>query len=235
MTEANAEENKPAAGPLGPEARQKTIDVLRESFAGDEIDLEEFEQRVELVLRAESVEQLRAILADLPTANLPVPYVELASRSTFPSEIPGHSLSVGIINGGTVGIIGVGKRVGAWVPARHNWVVTVIGGYDLDFREAQLGPGVTEVHVLAVIGKIKVLVPPDVRVECSGISIIGGFDHKQTVTSTTDPAAPVIRVNGVGVLGGADVTVLYPGETTRDARRRLKAERKARKRVTKGK
>ena len=218
------------AAPLGPEARQKTIDVLRESFAGDEIDVEEFEKRVELVHRAESIEQLWAILADLRTADLPVPSVGLAPRPMrTPERIPGHSLMVGII--------GSGKRVGAWVPARHNWVVNLIGGYVLDFREAQLGPGVTDVHLFAVIGGTKVLVPPDVRVECSGIGIIGGFGHEETVTSTTDPEAPVIRVTGVAIIGGANVTVLYPGETARltpgetaqVARLRLEAERKARK------
>ena len=71
------------------------------------------------------------------------------------------------------------------------------------------------------------LVPLDVRVECSGIGIMGGFDHKTTVTSTTDPKAPIIRVNGVAIMGAVEVTVRYPGETARDARLRLKAERKA--------
>ena len=110
----------------------------------------------------------------------------------------------------------------------------MIGGYDLDFREAQLGPGVTAVHAFAVIGGAKVFVPPGVRVECSGACIIGGFNHKGWVTSTTDPEAPVIRVTGAAIIGGVDVIVLYPGETVRDARLRLKAERKALKRVAKG-
>ncbi len=213
MTETN-----PNAAPLGQEARQKTIDVLCESFARDEMDMEEFEKRVELVYRAESMEQLQAILADLPTANLPV---TVAPRPTLPQEsIPGHSVMVGIMGSG-------GRRAGAWVPARHNWAVCVMGGCELDFREAQLGRGVTEVHGFAIMGGVEVLVPLNVRVECSGIGIMGGFDHKGTVTSTTDPEAPVIRVTGVAIMGGVNVTVRYPGETARDARLRLKAERKA--------
>ena len=221
MTETNPNENKPPTAPLGQEARQKTIDVLCESFARDEMDMEEFEQRVELVYRAESMEQLRAILADLPTANLPV---TVALRPTLPPEsIPEHSVVVGIMGGG--------RRAGAWVPARHNWAVCVMGGCKLDFREAQLGPGVTEVHGFVIMGGMEVLVPPDVRVECSGIGIMGGFDHKGRVTSNTDPEAPVIRVTGVAIMGGVDVRVRYPGETARDARLRLKAERKALKQI----
>ena len=222
MTETNPNENKPPAAPLGQEARQKTIDVLCESFARDEMDMEEFEQRLELVYRAQSNEQLRAILADLPTANLPV---TAAPRPTLPLErIPEQSVMVGIMGSG-------GRTDGAWVPARHNWAVSVMGGCKLDFREAQLGPGVTEVHGFAIMGGVEVLVSHDVRVECSGIGIMGGFDHKNTVTYTTDPKAPVIRVNGVAIMGAVEVRVRYPGETARDARLRLKAERKAQKQI----
>ena len=134
-----------------------------------------------------------------------------------------------------VGIMGGGGRAGAWIPARRNWVVGVMGGHALDFREAHLGPGVTEVNVLAIMGGVEILAPPDVRVECSGIGIMGGFDVKQSVTSTTDPDAPVIRVNGLAIMGGASVAVRYPGETARDARLRLKARRKALKQIAKGK
>jgi len=243
VTENNSNENHPRAAPLGQEVKQRTIDVLCESFAQDEIDVEEFEQRVELVHQAETLEQLRTILADLPTSALPVksnslpqtaiaphplPTVELAPRPTIsPERIQENSVMVGIMGGG--------GRTGAWIPARRNWVVGVMGGHALDFREAHRGPGVTEVNVFAVMGGVEILVPPDVRVECSGIGIMGGFDVKHSVTSTTDPDAPVIRVNGVAIMGGASVAVRYPGETARDARLRLKARKKALRLIAKGK
>jgi hypothetical protein len=233
--------NEPTAATLGPEARQKTIDVLCESFAQDELDVEEFEHRVALVERAQNTEQLRAILADLPIAQLPVPgahpppataklpspAVALERRSTLsPEQISAHSVAIGIMGGG--------GRAGAWVPARTNWAVSILGGCHLDFREAQLGPGVTEVRVLGVLGGVHVLVSPDVRVECSGVGILGAFDHKGSSNSTPDPDGPVIRVTGVAVLGGVSVSVRLPGETVRDARRRLKAERKARRQIGPG-
>ena len=227
MTDPKANEHKLPTAPLGQEVRQKTIDALSESFARDEMDVEELEQRLELVDRADNMEQLRAILADLPSANLPVPSVELAPRPTpRPESIPGHSVVVGILGGG--------GRAGAWVAARNNWAVVVLGGCQLDLREAQLGPGVTEVRVLGVLGGVDVLVPPDVRVECSGIGILGGFGHEGALASTRDPDAPVIRVTGLAILGGVGVKVRLPGESARDARLRLKAERTAKKRIEKG-
>jgi hypothetical protein len=202
--------------------RQKTIDVLCESFARDEMDVEEFEKRVELVERADSMEQLRAILADLPSASLPTPSVAVAPRpSVSPERVPGHSVAVGIMGGG--------GRAGAWVAARNNWAVSVLGGCKIDLRDAQLGPGVTEVRVLGILGGIDVLVPPDVRVECSGVGILGGFTHHGGPDSTQDPDAPVIRVSGLAILGGVRVRVRHPGESARDARVRRKAERKAKK------
>ena len=223
-TKAN-EQTAPAAPP-GQEVRQKTIDVLCESFARDEMDVEEFEQRLELVDRADSMVQLRAILADLPSATLPVTSVALAPRPTPPPEsIPGHSVVVGVLGGG--------GRAGAWVAARNNWAVSVLGACKVDLREAQLGPGVTEVRVLGILGGVDVLVPPDVRVECSGIGILGGFGHDGALASNQDPDAPVIRVSGLAILGGVGVNVRHPGESARDARLRSKADRKAKKLIEK--
>ena len=220
--DTKAKEQTAPAAPLGPEVRQKTIDVLCESFARDEMDVEEFEQRVELVERAGSMEQLRAILADLPSASLPTPSVAVAPRPALPPErVPGHSVAVGLLGGGS--------RAGAWVAARNNWAVSVLGGCKVDLREAQLGPGVTEVRVLGILGAVEVLVSPDVRVECSGIGILGGFGHEGASDSSQDPDAPVIRVSGLAILGGVGVKVRRPGESARDARIRRRAERKAKK------
>ena len=152
----------------------------------------------------------------------------VVARSTLPTDqISEHSVIVGIMGGGS--------RSGSWMPARNNWAVGMMGGCDLDFREAQFGPGVTEIRAFAVMGGVNVVVPPDVRVECSGVGIMGGFDHKPTVISTTDPDSPVLRVTGLAIMGGVSITVRHPGETPRDARLRLKAERKAQRLIAKGK
>ncbi len=105
----------------------------------------------------------------------------------------------------------------------------------LDFRDPQLGPGDTEVWFEANMRPDEIIVPPDLQVECSGIGIMGSFDHRQTVDSTTDPEAPVIRVTGLCLMGSAEVLVRYPGETAREARLRLKAKKKALRQIAKGK
>jgi hypothetical protein len=104
-----------------------------------------------------------------------------------------------------------------------------MGGAGLDFREARFAPGVTEVHILAIMGGVEVIVPPGITVETTGLGIMGGFDgHSQTVPSD-DPSAPVLRIRGLAVMGGIEVKMMLPGETGRDARRRRKDERRQRR------
>jgi hypothetical protein len=215
--------------------------------------MEELETRLEMVHRARSAEQLRLILADLPPAPVPAkhevadprmapnevaasgatspsipPSADLAPRPTLPEDrIPDHSVIVGIMGGGS--------RSGSWIPAKNNWAMGLMGGCELDFRDAQLGSGVTEVRVLAVMGGVEILAPPDVHIECSGIGIMGGFGVSSYYRPPTNPDAPVLKVTGLAIMGGAGVTVRYPGETARDARLRLRSERKARKLLERGK
>ena len=241
-----------------PEARQETIDALCESFARDELEMGELETRLEMVHRAQTGEQLSVILADLTPAPVPAkheakrevaasrkvaasrevaasratihpssPAPDLAPRPTLPDDrIPDHSVIVGIMGGG--------ERSGSWIPARNNWAVGVMGGCQVDFRDAQLGSGATEVRVLAVMGGVEILAPPDIHVEYSGIGIMGGFGVDTHYRPPAHPDAPILRVTGLAIMGGVRVTVRYPGETARDAKYRLKAEHKARKLLERG-
>ena len=214
-----------------PETRQKIIDALCESFARDEMEIGELEKRLELVHQAETADQLGLILADLPIPPVAVklegaassPSSDLAPRPTLPDDrIPDHSVIVGIMGGGA--------RSGTWIPAENNWAVGIMGRCELDFREAQLGAGVTKVRVLAFMGAVEIIAPPDVQVESSGVGIMGRFGISNRYRPPTYPDAPVLRVTGLAFMGGAGVTVRHPGAATpRDARLRMKAEQKARK------
>jgi hypothetical protein len=101
-----------------------------------------------------------------------------------------------------------------------------MGGVELDFREAILAPGVTEVHAFAFWGGVQILAPPDVRVECSGLGIMGGFEHREDASLPFDPSAPVLRITGIAVMGGVEVAVRFAGETGREAKRRVRDQRK---------
>lgn len=213
--------------------RQVTIDALCEHFANDVMSVEEFEQRVEKAHKATTVDEVKALLRDLPGGDLPAP-TGAAVPATSPKREFGVTDAAHVEDKAfVVACLGGASRKGRWSPARTNYAVAVMGGTELDFREAQFGPGVTEVKVVTVWGGVEIVVPPGLNVECHGIAIMGGFDHMSD-TVHTDMDAPTLRITGLAVMGGVDVTERYPGETSGEARRRRKLERKERRRLNKG-
>ena len=109
-----------------------------------------------------------------------------------------------------------------------------MGGVDLDFREARMGPGVIELSVFAIIGGVTIIVPPDLQVESDGIGIMGGFECSEEVRAGHDPDAPILKINGLAMMGGVDVKVREPGETALDAWRRRRSARRERRRRRRG-
>ena len=192
-----------------PETRQKIIDALCESFARDEMEIGELEKRLELVHQAETADQLGLILADLPIPPVAVklegaansPSSDLAPRSTLRDDrILDHSV--------IVGIMGRGARSGTWIPAENNWAVGVMGRCELDFREAQLGAGVTEVRVLAFMGGVKIIAPPGRSGGVLRSRHNRPLRHQQPLPSTrlpgrTRPAGHRPGVHGRGQCHGA--------------------------------
>jgi hypothetical protein len=218
--------------PAGP-TRQVTIDALCEHFANDAMSVEEFEHRVELAHRAATVDDLKALLRDLPGGNLPAVAGEGASAPTaqrrYPVTAAAHVKEREVV----VAILGGATRKGFWTPARQNYAFAVMGGTELDFREASLGPGVTEVRVFTVMGGVEIIVPPGLNVESNGIGILGGFEHGGD-SGDPDMDAPTLRISGLAIMGGVDITVRHPGESAREARTRRRLEKKERKRLRDG-
>ena len=216
-----------------PTSRQKTIDALMEHFANDVLTVEEFEARVSTAHAAESTEELRKLLVDLPSGDLPIRREEHQPTSPEPTRASVHPSRVKDRSFVMAALGGV-ERKGRWIPARQNYAVAILGGMELDFREALLPPGETEVWVFSFMGGTEIIVPPGLQVESDGIAIMGGFEHQENVPVTPDPDAPVLRLKGVAVMAGVEVSVRYPGESERDAKRRNKELKKAQKRLRRG-
>lgn len=214
--------------------RQITIDALMEHFANDVMDVDEFERRVEIAHAAKTSDELKALLGDLPGGgDLPAVREDTFDLTrareysiTSSSQIEDRSFVVAAL-GGT-------SRRGRWTPARRNYAIAVCGGAELDFREAVFGPGVTEVRVFTMWGGVDLIVPPGINVESHGLAIMGGFDHTADTPSSGDPSQPTLRITGVAVMAGVDVSVRYPGESARDARRRRRIEKREKKKRLRG-
>jgi hypothetical protein len=203
------------------ERRELTVRALCEHFAHDRLELAEFEARLDRAHRAQAAGELEALLHDLPAPAPPPPSLQDTVARTA------QRVSQGVKQSSTIfAFMGGVERRGHWTPTRRNVVIAIMGGVGLDFRDVQLPPGETEVFLVCMMGGAEIIVPPDLVVESSGIAIMGAFESVSPARSS-DPDAPVLRLNGVCVMGGVEMVVRRPGETASDARARVKAERKA--------
>jgi len=207
------------------ERKERAVRRLGTHFAEDHLSVEEFEQRVDLVYSAGTPVQIESVFEGLPAlvvSNVPERVAEagLPARARA-EEVSNRGLQIAILSG-------LDKK-GAWTPARHHTTIAMMGGAGLDLREARFGPGVTEIRVIAIMGGVEVIVPPGLAVQTRGFGIMGGFEGIDQPSADPDPEAPVVIIKGIAIMGGVEVVARMPGETARDAKRRRRDDRKARR------
>ena len=211
------------------QTRESVVQQLSEHFAYDNLTAEALEERLDRAYQASTLEELRALVSDLPVVHQGAQPV--TGPRTYVSPSTGaHVAERQII----VGIMGGAEKKGVWTPAKQIFVVAMMGGAHLDFREARFGPGVTEVIVFAVMGGAEIIVPPGVHVDLNGLALMGGFGQTGSAPLPTDPNAPVLRIGGFAMMGGVEVSIRYPGERPRHARQREKLDRQEQKRLSGG-
>ena len=170
--------------------RERAVDVLRAAAGDGRLTLEELAERVEGALAAKTGEALVRLTADLPA---PAP-AEQARR-------PGKRWIVGIMGGG--------DHKGRWRIASRATVVNVMGGADLDLRDALIDSNETVITVVSVMGGSDIILPEGVEVELEGFAIMGGNDL-EVDGPRPRPGAPVVRIRAFSLMGGTDVKTKTP-------------------------
>lgn len=216
---------------LSPEERQATVDRLCAHFARDAMNTTELERRLDIAYAARTRAELVALDRDLPALRGETRPAEPAPVAT--ASVPVDRARPVQESDLIVSIWGATERKGRWIPPRRLSAVTVMGGTDLDFRQATFATETVSVRLLALMGGVDIVVPPGVRVEWSGIALMGGVSTPEPGTPPA-PDAPVIRISGLVCMGGVDVVERHPGESARDARKRIRKDRKARRRLASG-
>jgi hypothetical protein len=153
-------------------------------------------QRVKNI--AEPVRAYRVVLGPEATGTREAPQVAIATRVHEAERV--LTILSGI------------QRQGTWRVPKKLHVVAVMGGIDLDFREAAFGAGVTEVKVTSVMGGIAIIVPPHLQVACEGVGILGLFEGMDRGAGERDPDTPLLRITGVAVMGALEISTRQPGE-----------------------
>ncbi|GIH16424.1 DUF1707 SHOCT-like domain-containing protein [Rugosimonospora africana] len=195
--------------------RERVAEVLRRAAGEGRLALDELEERLGVVYAARTYAELEPVTADLPSHAAPPP---------IPSAPPVQRRTGSSTKGGAVAILGGFQRKGAWDAPGVFTCFAVMGGGDIDLREARLVDGEITIWAFALMGGINIIVPEEAEVRVNGIGIMGGFDHRASGAGQAN--GPRITINGLAFWGGVDVRRL-PSE---EERQRRKLERKRLKR-----
>lgn len=175
--------------------RELTIARLCEHFAADHLEAEELEELIDRAHQANSLAALDQLVEGLPELR-----PDSTTGSALARPVDRHSQQI------VVAMMGGAERKGVWTPSETNYVVAIMGGSLLDFREAILPAGDTNVVVVAIMGGVEIIVPPDLRVECNGMGIMGAFEHAGQAGGVAQ-GGPVLRISGAAVMGGVEIKV----------------------------
>ena len=174
--------------------RERAADLLREAAGHGRITMDELDERLEVAYAAKTYGDLAAVTRDLPQ---PAQAPGTAQRAPVGriGGTPGAKFSLAILSGA--------RRSGRWVVPPSYVAVAVMGGVELDLREAQFSQPEVTIHAYTVMGGIEITVPEDVDVDVSGVAFMGGFDHNASGPGV--PGAPRLRVLGFALMGGVEV------------------------------
>jgi hypothetical protein len=195
--------------------RERVADVLRQAAGDGRLTMEELDERLDAVYAAKTYAELEPITRDLPASG----------HVPAPSPVPaGDFQRVGGVPGthGAFAILGGFSRKGDWVVPREFSAVAILGGGEIDLREARFAEPVVTIHAVAILGGIEITVPEDVSVHVTGVGIMGAFEHSSV--GEGPPGAPQVVINGVAIMGGVEVKRKPP---KRSRRERLESRRRA--------
>jgi class 3 adenylate cyclase len=172
--------------------------ALLATYCGDgRLTLEEFSERVELVLAARTQADLDGALADLPADSAP----------TATSRLPASGWQVVALSGSS--------RKGRWRPKAKFRAVAFMGGITVDLRHAEIEHPELTVTAVAFMGGIDIVVPEGVLVHLGGFSFMGGKDERIAKVPVL-PGSPVIKVRAFPFMGGVSVRTKRSRRSLRD-------------------
>jgi hypothetical protein len=173
--------------------RDAAAAVVNNALAEGRLTADEHSDRLDAIYAAKTQSELVPLLADLPDQRAAAP---ATTTSGQPAQARRGGRIVAIFSGAT--------RKGAWHAEPVMEVVTVFGGAELDFREAVLPGNEIVLRATTVLGGIEITVPPEMRVVDNGVAILGGREIHGG-GGPVDADAPVLRLEGICVLGGVEV------------------------------
>lgn len=181
---------------ISDEERHRVAEILREAAGDGRIDLAELDERLEATYAARTYADLVPITHDLPAHRDQVAPPAPASPPPVTAAATRRQFAV---------LSGV-DRSGVWTVPEHLSILCLMGGANLDLRQATFAAREVVITVNAFMGGASIIVGPHTQVVVEGIGIMGGYSGPSgLVDAVLDESSPTVRVKGVAVWGGVSV------------------------------
>lgn len=182
--------------------RHQVAEILREAAGEGRLELDELDERLEATYAARTYADLVPITHDLPVRRSPHAPVQ---QPAGPPAVRYES-SVAVMSGTS--------RKGVWEVGPTHSVFCVMGGVDIDLREAIFTGREIVITANTLMGGVDVIVNERTKVVVEGMGIMGAFEQaRDRVEPRLDADSPVVRVRGVAIMGA--VTVVRKGPPRR--------------------
>ena len=177
--------------------REEAMDFLAQCYSQDLLTMDDYERRIQLVGNAEGPAQIRDVLFDLQ------PVV----RSSGMDPAPGSPTNVPF-SGQTeedarvITILSSRTVSGNWLQKRYATAVSVLGETTIDMTDEDL-PADVQIHVVALMGEVKIYVPLSASVQNSISPILGEVKEKtkRGFLPSSGYGVQRLRITGVAVMG----------------------------------
>ena len=178
--------------------RHEVAEILRQAAGEGRLDIDELDQRLEQTYAARTYADLVPITLDLPAHPHARPVARPAAAS--PQVVPGAERE------SHLAILSGLSRKGVWVVPQHLSILCMMGGAELDLRQAKFAAQEVVITINAFMGGAQVIVGPTTRVQMEGTGIMGGYaEPSGLVEADLDESSPVVRIKGVAIWGGVSV------------------------------
>jgi hypothetical protein len=188
--------------------RDAVLRTLGDNAAAGRLTLDELEDRSGRALTARTRGELATLTSDLPAEG-------------SPSPAPSRKKPVRWL----VAIMGGSHRRGRFRAVGRINAVAIMGGDEIDLREAEIEGGELTFSLFALMGGANIYVPDSVDLEVGGFSFMGG--HEEVGSGRPPrPGAPVIKIRIFNMMSGASIYRLPPqarGVSLKEARRLAKS------------
>lgn len=178
--------------------RHHVSEILRQAAGEGRLDIEELDERLEATYAARTYADLVPITQDLP-ATRPA-QAPMQQPATVPATR--YESSVAVMSGV--------DRKGVWEVGPTHSAFCVMGGVDIDLREAVFAAPEVVITANTLMGGVDIIVNAHTRVIVEGAGVMGTFEQaRDRVEPQLSQDSPVVRVRGVAIMGA--VTVVRKG------------------------